>query len=98
MALHVTHRFDVDSPISRGAAIRAIRPPQGVMGSNPRSSRRPHPMVKAVRALRALQEVQYHFKCNACWPARRRKACGLHKLLSDFTVAGVLEKPVASDV
>jgi hypothetical protein len=32
-----------DSPISRGAAIRAIRPPQGVMEALPRSSRRRPP-------------------------------------------------------
>jgi hypothetical protein len=48
------------SLLSHGAAIRAIRPPQGVMEDLPKSSRRPHPLVEAVRALRALREVQYH--------------------------------------
>ena len=72
-----TRRFDVDSLIPRGAAIRAIRPPQGVMGALPNSSRRPHPMVAAVRALRALREVQHHRMCNVCRPARNRWACAV---------------------
>ena len=51
--------------IPGGAAIRAIRSPSDVIGSNPKSPRRPRNRSQtAVRALTALQGVQCHLKCK----------------------------------
>ena len=75
--------------VSDGAAIGAIRTPPGVMGSNPRSSRRPRTTGQtAVRAL-GLTGSQYHRTCNASWPRRKLlgRARWKRKPLSDYTVA-----------
>ena len=75
---------------SRGAAIGAIRPPQGVTEDLPKSPRRPRPRRRpVVRAFTARQEVQYHHRCNACWPARKPpRPAGGRKPLLDSTIAG----------
>src|SRR5579883_3118774 len=63
-------RFDGDSLISGGTAIRAIRTPPGGMEALPRSPRRPPPRRgSAVWASTARQEVQHH--CNATLAGRQ---------------------------
>src|ERR1019366_884473 len=88
--------FTVSMPgplISDGTAITAIRTPPGVIGSNLRSPCRGTPWLcgSPLRFLTATrQEVQYHRKSNACWPARK-DCCGLRggrKPHPDFRVAG----------